>query len=256
MERFLFYDTETTGFSDSDYITQIAAILTDENFNELEDYNSLIRSDGRFEVPKTAFFIENNMSTERCDAEGSDALEVMTSFMGMVDACDIAIAYNDKFDKRMISNSCKRLGIENLLDGKRTECAMKSMARHQKSRVMKLGAAHIIATGKPLEDAHDAFADVRGTIEVYKYINKPEKPPENSILESCRDLHNDNISGYNNDTVSEYTEEDLSKMVSEKLSQGYSISGDVYPSDTFPFNQNMVIADADTNNGGGVPPTN
>ena len=43
--RFFFYDTETTGLVEFDQILQIAAVITDQNFNVLETINLSVIKD-------------------------------------------------------------------------------------------------------------------------------------------------------------------------------------------------------------------
>ena len=88
---YIFFDTETTGVprnykaSPNDLnnwprITQFAFIVTDEKFNIVKTFQALLQPDG-WEVPKEKFFIDNNMSTERCKLEGLKAEIVLSEFV-------------------------------------------------------------------------------------------------------------------------------------------------------------------------------
>ena len=88
---YLFFDTETTGkaknfnasFKDTDNwprITQLAWQTYNEDGRLIKNFSSLIKPDG-WEVPKEQFFIDNNMSTERCEKEGRDLLSVVKNFV-------------------------------------------------------------------------------------------------------------------------------------------------------------------------------
>src|SRR5688572_27481443 len=110
---YLFFDTETTGkaknfnasFKDTQNwprVTQLAWQLYDESGNLLNFHSSLVKPDG-WEVPKEKFFIDNNMSTERCEREGVDLQVVLSGFISAMNQCTHLIAHNMAFDLNVMA---------------------------------------------------------------------------------------------------------------------------------------------------------
>ena len=91
---YLFFDTETTGkaknfnasFKDTDNwprVTQLAWQVYNEEGKLFKSFSSLIKPDG-WEVPKEKFFIDHNMSTERCANEGVPIIDILSKFIEQI----------------------------------------------------------------------------------------------------------------------------------------------------------------------------
>lgn len=186
---YIFFDTETTGkpinykaspkdLNNWPRITQFAFIVTDSNFNVLKTFQALIQPDG-WEIPKEKFFIDNNMSTERCKLEGLNIRIVMAEFVSWVNKCDFMVAHNINFDRPIVTAEMIRYGFK--VDKKPIPiCTMLSTKRWMNLPRMKwprLDELHQRCFGFNFDNAHDALADVRATVNCMKYLH------ENKIIE-------------------------------------------------------------------------
>lgn len=179
----LYFDTETNGKILKNrpipYITQLSAILVDDDFNIQSQFTSLVATEGRFEVPKEEFFINNNMSTERCNNYGLPLAIVLAYFNNLCRQSDRIVAYNLWFDEKIINGNLERLERPSAFEGKLMECAML-----RASPILKIPAttkyyrdkgefkwptleeSYRFFYGKDMENAHDALYDVERTIDV------------------------------------------------------------------------------------------
>lgn len=110
----LVYDTETTGvikpnmkWEDIPQITEIAAILFDDNHKPVQQFSTLL-SHENIVVPETEFFINNGMSTERCRAFGVPPDVALTYFATMANMADCIVAHNQEFDWTMVDTAFQR----------------------------------------------------------------------------------------------------------------------------------------------------
>jgi DNA polymerase III epsilon subunit-like protein len=130
---YLFIDTETTGtpknynasYTEVDNwprITQLAWKLYNKDFKLVKSFNSLIIPDG-WKIPSEEeliqqgaknprFFIENNMSTERCLNEGRELKGVLINLIKEINDANFLIAHNIGFDAPVLACEIYRLGLE------------------------------------------------------------------------------------------------------------------------------------------------
>jgi DNA polymerase-3 subunit epsilon len=179
--NFLVFDSETTGLpkrfnapmDDVDNwprMTQLAFQLIDHEGNELYQYQSLIKPDG-WEVPKEKFFIENNMSTERCMDEGVPVFTALRELQEALKQAQYKVAHNIAFDRNIVGAEIIRANISLPLFKYKPEiCTMKSTTNHVKIKTHaggnkwpKLIELHEHLFGYVFDGAHDALADVRAT---------------------------------------------------------------------------------------------
>ena len=167
---YLIFDTETTGVRSDARITQLAFAAIDQNEDGTltvnESYSSLIKPDG-WEVPNERFFIENNMSTERCEKEGVPVAEVVSRFLSHANKCKYLIAHNIDFDLRMISYELDRLSLSLPSPSELQRiCTMKAATNHcaipgrRGYKWPKLEQLHNKLFDRGFDGAHDALADV------------------------------------------------------------------------------------------------
>lgn len=107
----LFIDTETNGkprrynasMADVDNwprVTQLAwQIAQGTTGKVILDRTHIIKPNG-WVIPKEQFFIEHNMTTERCQAEGIPLEEVIDTFLHHISdfQCDVIVSHNIEFD--------------------------------------------------------------------------------------------------------------------------------------------------------------
>src|SRR5690349_3574973 len=102
----LFFDTETTGLLDfkadlmaphQPRIAQIAALLTDDAGETIDEMNAIIKPDG-WTIPGEVSAI-NHLTTERCEAEGVPMPEALGRFNELKGRCTERAAFNISYDK-------------------------------------------------------------------------------------------------------------------------------------------------------------
>lgn len=176
--KFLFFDCETTGVP-LDYkasyedignwprVTQLAWMLCDEDQTIITQFQTLIKPDG-WEVPKEKFFIDNNMSTERCESEGMPIKEVLEALMLCKQQGDFLVAHNLNFDHRVVWCEFVRAGIPPR-SGMQKICTMMKSTKHCQLpnangrggfKWPKLQELHQVLFKTDFEGAHDALDDV------------------------------------------------------------------------------------------------
>ncbi len=177
------FDTETTGINNSDIskpldrIIQIGAIqVKNGNVVKGSGVNQLI--DPKMPIPDAASQVHGIYDK---DVQGKPEInKFLKPFMNeyMKKENGVIVAYNSKFDMGMLRNAVLSYNVT-----KNDQAALKP---HRDSKVLdpfiliqrihpyvgakkKLGEQYKFLFGKNLEGAHDAFADVEGTVDVLKY---------------------------------------------------------------------------------------
>jgi DNA polymerase III epsilon subunit-like protein len=169
------FDTETNGkplnwnakmthLKNWPRVTQLAFSLVDiPSGQRLTEYQSLIKPDGWL-IPKEQFFIDNNMSTERCQSEGKPIAEVFGHFVESVNVADFLVAHNIAFDYNVLGAEMIRSGIR---AKKLTRiCTMLASCKYcqlPRNKWPKLIELHQKLFGNDFEGAHDAMFDVNAT---------------------------------------------------------------------------------------------
>ncbi len=171
------FDTETTGLpvwkepsggEQQPHIVQLAASLVDPiEKRVIDSVDFIVRPDG-WEIPADMTEI-HGISNERAMDEGipeADGLDIFLDFW----ASRHRVAFNTTFDNRIIRIATKRFCTDAVVGDWKTgsyECAMIGSRKVMGGRNPKLSAAYKYFTGKEIEGAHNAVADVAATIEVY-----------------------------------------------------------------------------------------
>lgn len=186
---YLFFDTETTG-KPKDYkakmtkldnwprVTQLAYVVFDKNQKKIYERATLIYPD-EWEIPKEKFFIDNNMSTERCVAEGITMRFALKLMIEQIEKCEFIIAHNLAFDYNVLGAEMIRYGASTSHKTKKL-CTMELSTNLLKLLGLygykwpKLEELHkYLFPLDPFEGAHDALFDVNATAKCYfEMINK------------------------------------------------------------------------------------
>ncbi|MBD9433215.1 3'-5' exonuclease [Achromobacter sp. ACM03] len=188
----LFFDTETTGLPlfkepsehpGQPHIVQLAAALVDmDTREEIASMDVIVRPDG-WVIPDEVAAV-HGITTEHAAAVGVPESLALSMFLELW-AGRPRIAHNEQFDARIIRIAQHRAGeLEQDLvrwkDGA-TECTARLATPIVKcpptAKMLAAGRTHYktanlaeavqFFTGKPLENAHSAMADVRGCMAVY-----------------------------------------------------------------------------------------
>lgn len=184
---YLFFDTETNGkaknfnapVTDLDNwprITQLGWQLYDIEEKLINEGDYLIKPDG-WEIPKEQFFIDNNMSTERCEEFGIPLKEALGYFIEDIYKAEYMIAHNLKFDVNVLGAELIRT---DMLPNKKTKkiCTMKESTEFCKIRSFRgykwpsLTELHVKLFDKEFDGAHDALDDVRATSRCFFELKK------------------------------------------------------------------------------------
>lgn len=197
----LAYDCESTGLIDfkkpsndpcQPHIIQVAAILIDDDGVEQERMNEYVKPDG-WELPEEITKL-TGITQEKLLAEGKPIAEVVAKFIELWRKCNLCIAHNDSFDRRLFRIEMARLfgKVELLEEWKQAPyfCTMKEStaiinlpptakmiaAGFLKPKSPKLEEAFEFYFQKKPEISHDAMADVESTLAIY--LKMTEKPSE------------------------------------------------------------------------------
>lgn len=181
----IFFDTETTGLPDwknpseaenQPHIVQIAAHLVDLRTREIKDtINVIIKPDG-WTIPQEVTDI-HGITTDAALEVGEPENDVLQKFLAMWSG-RIRIAHNTTFDNRIIRIATKRYCDDATIDAWKDgqyECTgilskpIMQMTPKNKFgfKMPKLSEAYKFFTGKELENAHTALADVNACMEIY-----------------------------------------------------------------------------------------
>lgn len=187
----LFFDTETTGLPDvkapsesahQPHIVQLAALLVDMDTREtIQSMDVIIRPDG-WTIPDDVAAV-HGITTEHAAEVGIPEHLAVSMFMELW-VGRARVAHNESFDARIVRIALMRFQSEDTADIWKSgpaECTarlatpicalpptekMKAAGRfHHKTP--NLGEAYRHFTGKELENAHSAMADVMACRDVY-----------------------------------------------------------------------------------------
>lgn len=194
MNTALFYDSETTGlpaFGDPSeaphqpHIVQLAARLVDmDTRKSIASMDVIVRPDG-WVIPAEVSAI-HGITTEHALQVGIPEKVALQMFMAMWDGRHL-VGHNESFDRRIVRIAQHRYPditpepMQILWKEAKSECTLilatplckipptekMKRAGFNKFKSANLGEAHLHFTGRPLEDAHSALADVDGCITVY-----------------------------------------------------------------------------------------
>lgn len=186
---YFFFDTETNGLpknysasaEDVDQwprITQLCFAGFNDDGDCFMKFNSLIKPDG-WEIPKEKFFIDNNMTTERCEAEGMPIAEAMEQFIKHRLDAKYSIAHNISFDSKIIRAEMFRLNRREEFTSPKI-CTMMSSTKFcqlcvpnsNRFKWPKLEELHHKLFNCSFDGAHDAFNDVMATAKCFFELKK------------------------------------------------------------------------------------
>lgn len=192
MQRYLFFDTETTGLprEGANYkevdawprLVSIGWILADETGNELEKGYLMVRPTGWI-IPKEATKV-HSISTARAVKEGYRIEHVVSEFAKAVAKADALVAHNIAFDFGVVASEMHRIGIARHLEGKKQICTMMGSMEfcglteydwatgERYLRRPKLRVLYAKLFGKEYEGQHHAFADAEAVKKCFYPLRK------------------------------------------------------------------------------------
>jgi DNA polymerase III subunit epsilon len=179
--KYCFFDIESTGPDASkDRIVQLAIYLEDEQGNVLLDKSKMYNPKMEISARATEVHKITNAMVEDAPEFSEDARKLKKIFENSV-----LVVYNGmQFDIPMLLNEFERAGVTLDLSGEVIDVMRLETALSPRT----LSAVYERYTGKPLEDAHDATADVKGTKVVLQHQLakiKKEKLDRAALLKGC-----------------------------------------------------------------------
>ncbi len=172
------FDSETTGkpinykglMSDVDNWPRVSQLawqkINVETGDVLNEKEFIIFPDG-WTIPTEKFFIDNNMSTERCLAEGKPIAEVLNLFIDDLNDSQVLVAHNMAFDLNVVGAEMIRLQVkaDHVL---KKVCTMEFATdycqlpgQYGKYKWPKLLELHQKLFKEDFTGAHDALFDVK-----------------------------------------------------------------------------------------------
>lgn len=155
-------------------VTQMAWKITDGEWGLEKSY--IIKPDG-WVVPKEKFFIDNNISTERCEADGVPIQGVLEEFANDLLWADNLVAHNMAFDYNVVGAEMLRYNVRAQRKPQKI-CTMNASTHYCKIVVNhgykwpKLEELHRHLFHSEFDGAHDAMFDVRATEKCYFELKK------------------------------------------------------------------------------------
>jgi DNA polymerase-3 subunit epsilon len=188
----LFFDTETSGLpyfrkpSDDPsqpHLIQLAAILADDDGNEVESFSTIVRPyEGCVMAPEA--FAAHGISIERAMDEGVDGDVAMDAFLDLVSRSGLLVGHNVPFDIRIMRIAhtrshaskwnnpllyyCTMRAATPIVNLPPTPKMLKAGFDRPKSANLSECIQHFF--GERLEGAHDALVDVRACKRVFEHL--------------------------------------------------------------------------------------
>jgi len=158
----VFFDVETTGLNViRDRIVQIALVKMHKNGQPPAEFSTLINPG----IPISEESMMIHGITPKDLANKPNFVQVGQKIRDFIGEADLAGYNSNRFDVPMLMEEFSRVGIEFEIS-KRRLIDVQRIFYKMEPRTLK--AAYRLYCGKELEDAHDAMADVRATIDVFK----------------------------------------------------------------------------------------
>jgi DNA polymerase-3 subunit epsilon len=188
---YLVFDTETSnGFPRKNVdncnqkcsIVQLAFLVADKKFNVVTSQNFLLQQDRPICKESQAI---HQKTDDMCEKYGVKKDFILKQFFHWCEKSEHLIAHNISFDLTMINIECAKLNLEpryplkkwctmqltkNIIKLPPTEKQIKAGFTDYKSPSLK--GAYNFMFGKDFDNAHDALADVKACLEVFKTVKE------------------------------------------------------------------------------------
>ena len=205
LSKTLYVDVETTGLSKVyDQVVQVA-YAWEENGVLVDERCILVKPT----VPISKGASETHGITEEAVANAPPFRTACQDLAERIREADIIATYNgNRYDIPILDEEFKRAGVNVDLNSK---AHLDSLRVLQEMRPSTLSAMHEQYVGAPLEGAHDALADIRGTLALYNAMKQHfglEDLSDEAIAHSLRgneitldgkfvwDEHEDNVANF------------------------------------------------------------
>ncbi len=173
----VWFDLETTGVSpSSDRIIEICMIKTDVDGNEVESYHSLVNPGPGIEWREEAIE-KHGIQPEQLEGEPpfEQIAKEVFDFIGDSDLGGYNALY---FDMPMLVEEFMRAGM---VFDHRSRAVVDPFLIYSKYEKRDLSSSYKKYTGKELEGAHRAEADIRATMEIFQAQRKLYDMPQTVV---------------------------------------------------------------------------
>jgi DNA polymerase-3 subunit epsilon len=158
----VFFDLETTGLNViRDRIVQIALVKLRKKGGETEEFSTLVNPG----IPISEESMAIHGITPKDLANKPTFVQLAQKLWDFIGDADLAGYNSNRFDIPMLMEEFARVGMEFDVS-KRRLIDVQRIFYKMEPRTLK--AAYRLYCQKELEDAHDALADVRATLDVFK----------------------------------------------------------------------------------------
>lgn len=170
MKDIVAFDVETTGLNpQKDYIIQLAMIKLDSKTLEVKEQKKCyIKPEGDYEISPQAFE-KHGITKEFLKQNGVNLRSVAQKIIDFFDNCDILTYNGNSFDVNFLYSNLKAVGFEFNIEGR---IFYDAFLMYKKFHPSTLEAVYEYYTGQALDGAHDAYNDVKATIEVFRHMHQ------------------------------------------------------------------------------------
>ncbi len=170
---YAFIDTETTGFARQGVqprIVSIAWMLTDDPARPRVFKYSIVKPEG-YVIPSVASNV-HGITTERALSDGLPLRSVLSDFANDLRTlrAQAVIAHNAAFDLPIIRAEFDRIAQDDPCRGLGVRCTMLVARQTWPGQSAKLADVYRRLFGAPMQDAHNAGADVGACSQVYLHL--------------------------------------------------------------------------------------
>ena len=192
----LIFDTETTGLPlcprygvfpeywvtssyNTSRIVQVSYILVDDNYEILEESDTIIKRDN-FKINNHSF---HGITEEISDSSGIIFVNWAKNFYKSLACCNRLMAHNIDFDINVLRSELYRYNLDyilEMLDTKMFFCTMKNTKLLVKAKFKSgnqndikdpnLKELYFFATGEQMENHHNSFYDTKNLYNIIKIL--------------------------------------------------------------------------------------
>ena len=177
------FDVETTGLAKDSRVVQIAYIVfiltDDDTIEHISENQTLVNP--CISIPKEASDVHH--IDDAMVANAPTFAQIAKSLCEKINECDAILTYNgNAFDVTILHNEFKRTNIPSpFLDSQKGY--IDAYGIEKVFCRLTLSDTYKRCTGRDMENAHDAMADVRATVEVFGH--QVQKMVETDLVAEC-----------------------------------------------------------------------
>lgn len=190
MRDIVAFDVETTGLNpQKDYIIQLAMIKLDPKTLEIKEQKKCyINPEGDYEITQQAFE-KHGLTKEFLKQNGVSLRGVGQKIVDFFEDCDILTYNGNSFDVNFLYSNLKAVDIDFDISNR---IFYDAFLMYKSLHPSTLEAVYEYYTGDVLEGAHDAFNDVKATIEIFKHLHEGSSDRYEGLTRSDMNIMEEN----------------------------------------------------------------